>query len=657
MRVSEPSFLPLETPLLRNTDSIAKSGQVDSESRDGFRVAIVVMPFLAANCPSLPAGLLQSSLRARGICCDTKYFNVTFSKLLGHDRYSQFVYTSSTALAGEWAFSQLFYGTKLSTWESYEQEVLRDRCWGGPPETFDLIRNIRKIAPIFLRMVFESNDWGRYDLVGFTSTFEQTMPSMCLARLIRHHFPHIKLAAGGANFEGPMGAVYMRNFRFLDYVCTGEGDECFPQLCHNLARGLKNVPPGLLHRGDDEVSGPAHQKTVQPVDLDALPFPDFDDFYRVFASCFGDSPTLPYLPIEGARGCWWGERSHCTFCGLNGDTIRFRQKSWTRIAEEADFLESRYRCAVVQFADNILSLDYFKNLLPLWAKRQTRTPKFFEVKSNLSRNQVVLLRDAGVLFIQAGIENFADGTLRLMKKGVSGAQNVAVLRWCAEVGIETHWNIIFGFPQEDPADYEINLDVMRKIAHLNPPDGCGPIRMDRFSPNFTRWKEHGFSSIGIMPSYGHIFDFPADDLDNAACYFAYDHPRFGQVLERGTILMNHIDMWRKAAEKNRNGALVCKPTLDGTYVIVDTRVGCAPRHLALDPIMTTLLLECDGPCGADLAIDNTAQRFGLSKDPVGQAFAQLVDRAVIAVIGQKAITLALMPDGLRFSNFAAKDRN
>src|ERR1022692_3019553 len=75
-----------------------------------MRVAIVIMPFSAAERPSLAAGLLQSGLRTRGIACDTKYFNVTFSKLLGHKEYSSFVDTSSTTLAGEWVFSQLLSG-------------------------------------------------------------------------------------------------------------------------------------------------------------------------------------------------------------------------------------------------------------------------------------------------------------------------------------------------------------------------------------------------------------------------------------------------------------------------------------------------------------------------------------------------------------------
>ena len=45
-----------------------------------------------------------------------------------------------------------------------------------------------------------------------------------------------------------------------------------------------------------------------------------------------------------------------------------------------------------------------------------------------------LLRDAGVTTIQPGIESFSDRVLKLMKKGVTGLQNIQLLKWCKEIG-------------------------------------------------------------------------------------------------------------------------------------------------------------------------------------------------------------------------------
>ena len=40
-----------------------------------------------------------------------------------------------------------------------------------------------------------------------------------------------------------------------------------------------------------------------------------------------------------------------------------------------------------------------------------------------------------------------------MKKGVSGLQNIQLLKWCKEIGVEPLWNFLLGFPGESPDDY------------------------------------------------------------------------------------------------------------------------------------------------------------------------------------------------------------
>ena len=78
-------------------------------------------------------------------------------------------------------------------------------------------------------------DWGRYSVVGFSSTFQQNVASLALARRIKERFPMVKVVFGGANFEGEMGPEYVRAFPFIDYAVVGEGDMAFPALLRNIA--------------------------------------------------------------------------------------------------------------------------------------------------------------------------------------------------------------------------------------------------------------------------------------------------------------------------------------------------------------------------------------------------------------------------------------
>ncbi|HEX6901850.1 MAG TPA: RiPP maturation radical SAM C-methyltransferase [Thermoanaerobaculia bacterium] len=612
-----------------------------------MRVALVVMPFAASNRPSLAVGLLKALLTQRGIRCECKYFNLTCAGLLGRERYEKLGDLFPTcALAGEWIFSQIYFGASFSSWETYSQEVLGHAVWGLPEEDWSLIQDVKKLAPVFLRIAYESCDWSQFDLVGFTSTFEQTMPSMCLARMIRQHHPRVKIAVGGANFEGAMGRVYFDLFPEIDFAAIGEADASFPRLCENLARGIAAVPKGILHR--QEGNGEQEAEAVGPVPMDSLPAPDYDEFFSVLARTFPASRPAVVM-LEASRGCWWGEKRHCTFCGLNGATMAFRRKDWRRVDWEAAFLAERYRPELLQFADNIMAVDYFKTLLPHWSQNPGPTPKFFEVKSNLKREQVVLLWRAGVVCIQPGIESLADRTLELMDKGVSAAQNIALLRWCREIGVKVAWNLLFGFPGEDLDDYAKILEVMRKLAHLRAPIGCGLIRMDRFSPNFTQWKEKGFSAIRPMPAYKHVFPLSEEGLGEVAYFFDYEHAQLGKIAEPADGIVEFGMIWKKQShqENPTNGTFAVKRHLDGGWILVDSRFN-RPRasyRLSADDVL--LLRLADAPTTREAMIRRAASLWNGGDQSVEASYESLREKEALIEIGGKTVALSLLPDELR----------
>lgn len=616
-----------------------------------MNVALVVMPFAASDRPSLAAGLLKALLAERGISCECKYFNLTFSSLLGRERYEEMAgLFSAGALAGEWVFSQAYFGAAFSSWESYRREVLEHPLWGIPEKSWDLIQDAKRLAPVFLRIVYESCDWSDFDLVGFTSTFEQTMPSMCLARMIRQGHPQVKIAAGGANFEGSMGRVYLDLFQEIDFLAAGEADVSFPLLCENLAQGVSSVPEGILHRreGDDGRTSSNVSNNVGPVPLDSLPVPDYDDFFSALARTFPASRKA-VVPLEASRGCWWGEKRHCTFCGLNGETMAFRRKDWRRVAWEAALLEERYRPDLLLFTDNILAMDYFRTLLPHWAEEPGQAPKFFEVKANLKREKVELLRRAGVVSIQPGIESLADRTLELMDKGVSAAQNVALLRWCQEIGVTAEWNLLFGFPGEDLDDFARIFDTLQKLTHLRGPAACAPIRMDRFSPNFTKWREKGFSSIRPMPAYRHVYPLGEEELREAAYFFDYEHEHLDRVLELSEDICDFSATWRDLSHQKRSGSgtLAVKRHLDGGWVLVDSRFNRPKASYRLAAGDLLLIRLADAPTTREALMRRAGSLWNGGGQSVEAVYDALREKEALIEIGGKTLALPLLPDELR----------
>src|SRR5262249_21369393 len=155
-----------------------------------------------------------------------------------------------------------------------------------------------------------------------------------------------------------------------------------------------------------------------PVEMDRVPAPNYDDYFAELSTCsFGPAVRAGmFLSFETSRGCWWGEVSHCTFCGLNGSSMAFRSKSPDRALQDVMHLVRKYRVLDLHAVDNIIDYSYYDTVLPKLASMGSDIHVFYEVKSNLKKKQVQLLRKAGVRRIQPGIESLSTPVLRLMRK-------------------------------------------------------------------------------------------------------------------------------------------------------------------------------------------------------------------------------------------------
>jgi radical SAM superfamily enzyme YgiQ (UPF0313 family) len=134
-----------------------------------------------------------------------------------------------------------------------------------------------------------------------------------------------------------MGIEVIRQFPFVDAVVSGEGDHVFPVMVHRILENktISDIS-GVLIRDMDLESEAAHRGAPMVRDLDSLPYPDYDDFFeQLEASGIEADFRFPVrVMFETSRGCWWGEKQHCTFCGLNGLTMTFRSKSAKRAPDE-----------------------------------------------------------------------------------------------------------------------------------------------------------------------------------------------------------------------------------------------------------------------------------------------------------------------------------
>jgi ribosomal peptide maturation radical SAM protein 1 len=130
-----------------------------------------------------------------------------------------------------------------------------------------------------------------------------------------------------------------------------------------------------------------------------------------------------------------------------------------------------------------------------------------------------MLRAAGISRIQPGIESLSTRLLRLMRKGVTTIQNIQLLKWCYEFGIDPSWNILYGFPGEIPDDYAEFPRVCNLLSHLRAPSGVTPVTFERFSPYHFEREKYGLT-IRPLPYYRFIFPESRVDMHKIAYYFS-----------------------------------------------------------------------------------------------------------------------------------------
>jgi ribosomal peptide maturation radical SAM protein 1 len=530
-------------------------------------IVLVSMPFADVQRPSIALGLLQASLADTEIQSEVVYGNFGLAETIGLVAYHAMQSAPTDHLLGEWCFAGSIFPDVAEKDEEYLNLTLEVRCNGFPADLEqrkDLMRWVRAKCAGYVDRLAEAIVERGPRIVGCSSVFQQHCASLALLKRVSELSPNTVLLMGGANCEGEMGIETLRAFPWVDCVVSGEADAMFADLCQLLLEHGRAVDPTALPHGailqarlkksmfqvlsNDGMNAP--RALIR--DMDALPTPNYDHYFERLRASTLSNLIKPELLAESSRGCWWGEKSHCTFCGLNGNGMKYRSKSPDRVVAELSELSRRYGIRNIQFVDNILDMSFFKTVLPKLATAKDKYSLFYETKSNLKREQVELLAEAGVRWIQPGIESLDDKVLALIGKGNSALMNLQLLKWSSEFGIDASWNMLCGIPGESDSWYSEMAEWLPAIFHLQPPTGVIRVRYDRFSPYQIRPQDFG---LILEPSraYAYVYPLPKESLMRLAYSFEdsgqrghihrglHDQPGQRELQE---VILQWNDIWR-----------------------------------------------------------------------------------------------------------------
>jgi ribosomal peptide maturation radical SAM protein 1 len=523
---------PISTDL--STDTLLRDGLELPLAAAPARqdICLVCMPDSPVALPPIGLGLLHAILDRAGFAVKALYANLWFTEFVGFDSRRLIKRTRVEDLAMDWLFAGSAFRDAAPLQTEFIDKLfernssLRRMGQSGATEFFVKLRHD---SERFIDSAAERVLEHQPRIVGCTSTFQQHVPSLALLRRIRELAPDVVTMMGGANCESRMGVATHRAFPWVDYVVSGEADDLIAPLCRAAIAEGREIAASDLPIG---VFGPAHRESGYPVvkagdgapratvaSVADIPIPNYDDYFAIVDGTSFRDRIQPAISFESSRGCWWGEISHCTFCGLNGGSMRYRAKDGAVVAGEIEELYRRYQSSDLHAVDNIIDMRYFETLLPDLAQRNLPIRVFYEAKANLKRSHIEMLHSAGVRWVQPGIESLCTGVLKLIGKGLTAVQNVQLLKHTRQVGIRLIWNSMLGLPGERDEWYAESAAWIPLISHFQP-GTMGWLRYDRYSVYFMHPERYGLD-LHPAPSYRDVYPIPDDELSDLAYFFEH----------------------------------------------------------------------------------------------------------------------------------------
>lgn len=300
-------------------------------------------------------------------------------------------------------------------------------------------------------------------LVGFSAESDHFGWALAVAREIKR-ISRVPVIFGGVHPSTAPEAALARPE--IDLLCVGDGETAVCELADRLERGL---PLDGLHniwfkRGGAPVKNPVRLET----DLDALPLPDKDLFFREYPGFVRDT----YSIITG-RGC----PNACTYC--HNSAMRrvlarlgcrdgfMRRRSVKSVLAELSSAKGRYGFKRVSFCDDLFISD------PAWLQEFAAAyppavglPFFCNIHpADADGRAVGLLKAAGCTAANMGIQTVSGKIRRECLGRSETTENSALaLRLLEKAGIHTYTNFIFGLPGQDGEE----LKRVAAFAAANP---------------------------------------------------------------------------------------------------------------------------------------------------------------------------------------------
>ncbi|MBU1083901.1 MAG: B12-binding domain-containing radical SAM protein, partial [Candidatus Omnitrophica bacterium] len=239
-------------------------------------------------------------------------------------------------------------------------------------------------------------------------------------------------------------------------IVMGEGEITIVELLTALEekKPLSSVK-GIAYSEKGEVK--VNERNPLIKDIDTMPMPAYElfpmEYYRLMRKPHATNEDFVMSVISG-RGCLF----KCNFCYRMDEG--FRPRSSESIVDEVMMLKEKYGITYIDFYDELLmsSPERTIKLCETFIKRKMNMKWCCSGRLNHAKPEVLkIMKRAGCVFINYGIESMDNVVLKNMRKGLTDNIIIKGIEATLELGISPGLNMMFG-------NFGDNKDTLNKAV-------------------------------------------------------------------------------------------------------------------------------------------------------------------------------------------------
>jgi radical SAM superfamily enzyme YgiQ (UPF0313 family) len=289
------------------------------------------------------------------------------------------------------------------------------------------------------------------DVLGFSLYPWNALYSLAAARAARDVWPDCLIVAGGPSVPRRPGSVqrFLAEHEQLDAVVQSEGEVAFCELLDRRLRGREPIDvAGIAYRSHGEVRLTETPTRIRALAATASPYLD-----GTFDELVADRPgRFSMALVETNRGCPFT----CTFCdwSLTRHVVEFPLE---RVHAELDWIAAHGfgHVCICDANFGIRRRDHDIARYIADRRRATGSPGycyFYLTKNDHRRNlgTIEILHAAGIgCCVGLAVQDFDEDVLAAVKRdNIQTGESSSLRDICAERGIPTHNELIFGLPRQ-----------------------------------------------------------------------------------------------------------------------------------------------------------------------------------------------------------------